>query len=571
VCVVKNGNAACVEGECAVDSCDVGFANCDADPSLCETKTDTALNCGACNTPCSDLPHAIATCASGSCSVLNCESGWADCDKRADNGCEVDLSTKSDCGACDVTCTKASCAGGICTAIDCGTTGMADCDADGATCEVDLKSDAKNCGRCGNACAFNSGVSGHGTLTCSATGCGVTCDSGYIDCDGDYRTGCDVLVDTDKDSYADCKESCPTDPNKQAPGQCGCGTPDTDSDGDGVADCKDACPKDRTKTGQCLTFAPANFDPRSINWSTQPSTTLNCGTTTINTTDPDGSGSQVVTFGNWCGTAPSPIVQSQSGGPDIVIIPLHGFTLASGNTLRVTGSRPLIIAVDSGATINGTIDASASDITPGAGGNWSCGGSQGGNGSGSTARFGGASGGGGGGFASAGGSAGTADTDSSKSAGGGGGSTRGSNTLIPLYGGCAGGQAGDCSTPGAAGGGALQISAGGVLDVNGTVRANGGNGATPCGASDEGGGTGGGSGGAILFEGVSVDTSGATVQVNGGSGGRNGSYAGIYNCGDSNGGSGSTGASSSGGSGTSCQGGSSGGGGGYGRIRTVTH
>lgn len=570
MCSVKNGTPGCVSGECVVESCGAGFANCDADPSDCETKTNTLLNCGACNTPCGSLPHAIATCSSETCGVLDCESGWGDCDGSADNGCEVELSTLSNCGACAAPCTKASCAGGICTAIACGT-GMADCNGDGATCEVNLKTDPKNCGRCGNVCAFNAGVTSHGTLTCTASGCGVSCDSGHIDCDGDYRTGCDAFVDMDGDGYADCKESCDNDPNKQAPGACGCGTPDTDSDADGVADCKDGCPEDGTKTGPCLTYAPANFNPKTIDWSAQPSTTLNCGTTTIDTSDPDGGGSQVATLSNWCGTAPTPMVQSQSGGPDVVLIPLHGFTLASGNTLRVIGSRPLILAIDGDATIDGTVDANASGTTPGAGGNWSCAGSQGGNGSGSTARFGGASGGGGGGFGTKGGNAGTADTDGSSSAGGGGGNSRGSSTLIPLYGGCAGGQAGDCATAGAAGGGALQISAGGALDINGTVRANGGNGATPCGSSDEGGGTGGGSGGGIFLEGLTVDTSGATIQANGGSGGRNGSYAGIYNCGGSNGGSGSTSASATGGNGVSCQGGSSGGGGGYGRVRTLTH
>ncbi|GAX17937.1 hypothetical protein FisN_18Hu145 [Fistulifera solaris] len=37
-------------------------------------------------------------------------------------------------------------------------------------------------------------------------------------------------------------DKCPMDPDKTAPGQCGCGVPDTDTDQDGVADCLDPCP-----------------------------------------------------------------------------------------------------------------------------------------------------------------------------------------------------------------------------------------------------------------------------------------------------------------------------------------
>ncbi|MFN0243724.1 MAG: thrombospondin type 3 repeat-containing protein [Planctomycetota bacterium] len=66
--------------------------------------------------------------------------------------------------------------------------------------------------------------------------------------------GCGVSdVDTDGDGTADCLDGCPLDPNKIALGQCGCGVADTDTDGDGTADCNDLCPLDPNKIapGQC--------------------------------------------------------------------------------------------------------------------------------------------------------------------------------------------------------------------------------------------------------------------------------------------------------------------------------
>jgi len=64
--------------------------------------------------------------------------------------------------------------------------------------------------------------------------------------------GCGIpdinINDSDGDGIRDCLDACPNDPNKTAAGVCGCGVPDTDSDHDGVADCLDACPNDPNKT-----------------------------------------------------------------------------------------------------------------------------------------------------------------------------------------------------------------------------------------------------------------------------------------------------------------------------------
>jgi hypothetical protein len=264
------------------------------------------------------------------------------------------------------------------------------------------------------------------------------------------------------------------------------------------------------------------------------------------------------------------VAQLASSGPNVMVVRLRGLTVSNNHVLKLVGDKPIVFLVSGDVLVDsdGQIDASASGATPGAGGNWSCGTSQGGKGSGDSARLNGASGGGGGGFGTNGGTAGTANTDGSDHTGGIAGVARGATDLVPLYGGCAGGQAGDCSTAGGAGGGAVQIAASGTLTVSGSILANGGAGATPCGSNDEGGGTGGGSGGAILLQAAMLDAPANTLQANGGDGGMNGNYSGIFTCGGSDGGAGATNSGSNGGNGGNCQSGSSGGGGGYGRIRT---
>jgi len=61
--------------------------------------------------------------------------------------------------------------------------------------------------------------------------------------------GCGVPdTDTDGDGTPDCNDGCPRDASKTSPSACGCGIPDTDTDGDGTLDCKDGCPHDASKT-----------------------------------------------------------------------------------------------------------------------------------------------------------------------------------------------------------------------------------------------------------------------------------------------------------------------------------
>ncbi len=54
-------------------------------------------------------------------------------------------------------------------------------------------------------------------------------------------------TDRDGDGAPDCVDECPDDPAKRSPGGCGCGLPDADGDMDGVLDCDDGCPADVEK------------------------------------------------------------------------------------------------------------------------------------------------------------------------------------------------------------------------------------------------------------------------------------------------------------------------------------
>ena len=78
-------------------------------------------------------------------------------------------------------------------------------------------------------------------------GCGIadsdSNDNGIPDC----LDIPDVLEDSDGDGTPDITDECPSDPNKNTLGACGCGVADTDRDVDMTPDCYDNCPDDPKK------------------------------------------------------------------------------------------------------------------------------------------------------------------------------------------------------------------------------------------------------------------------------------------------------------------------------------
>ena len=340
--------------------------------------------------------------------------------------------------------------------------------------------------------------------------------------------GCGTAdTNSDNDSEPDCRDECDSDPAKTTMGACGCGVADTNSDNDSEPDCRDQCPLDALRVMRPCSFdyTPSNFDPTMLDFdAAPPPTTLDCqATTTINTSansDPVPERQVVIT--NWCGTAPTPIVRQQPNGPEVVIIPLQGLTLAATRTLRLIGTRPVIFAVRGDVSISGTINARGQGTTSGAGGNTSCGSAgRGGNGGDGSGGGSGGGGGGGGGFASAGAGGGTGDEAFDTNPRGGGGAALAS-TLAPLRGGCNGGKGGngDGTGPsGGGGGGGVQIAVSGTLTLTNSAVISASGGGGPAATHQEDGGAGGGSGGGVLFEaGVISIADNAWVTANGGGG-----------------------------------------------------
>ncbi|MFO0608207.1 MAG: hypothetical protein U0324_33890 [Polyangiales bacterium] len=197
VCSTTNGTPRCVGGTCGIATCNTGFANCDSNAANgCEAAIQTDVNnCGACANRC-NFPNAASTCVGGACALGACNPGFGNCDGNAANGCETNLSGDiANCGACSNRCTAPngtpSCSAGACGVAACNT-GFANCNAMAADgCEVNTLTDQFNCGACGLRCNYNTGTASN---TCGGGACMPTCNAGYLNCDGDPRNGCESSI-----------------------------------------------------------------------------------------------------------------------------------------------------------------------------------------------------------------------------------------------------------------------------------------------------------------------------------------------------------------------------------------
>jgi hypothetical protein len=91
-------------------SCDL----VDGGTSCIDTTMDPN-NCGGCGTVCNLANVSVDGCANGSCTIVTCNMGYADCDNIPANGCEADLaSDPKNCSACGHACAQGTCVMGAC-------------------------------------------------------------------------------------------------------------------------------------------------------------------------------------------------------------------------------------------------------------------------------------------------------------------------------------------------------------------------------------------------------------------------------------------------------------------------
>ncbi len=245
-CNPMNGSGACVGGRCAITACNDGFGDCDINPANgCETDLNaSAANCGACGSACA-AQNATASCVAGRCAVGACNMGFGDCDMNPTNGCEADTRTSdSNCGACGAVCAlpnaTTSCVEGACTLGACRD-GFGDCDMNPANgCEANLQGDAAHCGACPTACVIANGMP-----SCTAGRCVVgMCNAGFADCDMNPANGCETDLSSSSQSCGACGRVC-------ASGQiCSAGTCRTGC-ASGLTMCGASCVDTRASVSNC--------------------------------------------------------------------------------------------------------------------------------------------------------------------------------------------------------------------------------------------------------------------------------------------------------------------------------
>ncbi|MDF2694832.1 MAG: Tryptophan synthase alpha chain [Labilithrix sp.] len=181
--------------------------------SSCVDPSTDDQNCGQCGTACdpSDGDGGFATngrfgCLGGECGHLKCSQGYGDCDNDLSTGCETNFVTTTNCGTCNNACAPGkTCGYNAQRQIEClCPTGQTLCFG---RC-VDVTTDPRSCGGCGIDCTTVAANQNNTVAFCTYGSCDYGCAQGWGDCDGDPKNGCEVNLNSDPKNCGSCGNSC---------------------------------------------------------------------------------------------------------------------------------------------------------------------------------------------------------------------------------------------------------------------------------------------------------------------------------------------------------------------------
>lgn len=96
-------NAVCAGGTCEVSSCSAPFLTCRSGATnACETDSSRDLShCGRCGRACGAVSNGTPSCQDKNCAIGSCNEGYADCNQDLSDGCEAGISgDPAHCGSC---------------------------------------------------------------------------------------------------------------------------------------------------------------------------------------------------------------------------------------------------------------------------------------------------------------------------------------------------------------------------------------------------------------------------------------------------------------------------------------
>ena len=179
----------CVGGCGMGQTCQPGFTCCDA--MNCANTTNDPSNCGMCDNKCPPIAHGTPACAGSMCKIGSCDMGFADCNNDPTDGCETNTNNDpQNCGGCNHPCgANGVCMNGMCIN---GCNGGPPCQSMETCCSTgctNTRNDVDNCGMCNNVCPMgdtcansmckqgnncNGGPACTGGQTCCMSGCSDT-------------------------------------------------------------------------------------------------------------------------------------------------------------------------------------------------------------------------------------------------------------------------------------------------------------------------------------------------------------------------------------------------------------